>query len=103
MKVAEGHSCDAQQQRTLRALAAQDHGAASVAMDGDWKQRAIAGRCGVTGHKQDCVNAFIRSHPAQRGLDCDMKSRTSANFKTQDHRSFGAEVSAESVREGEAL
>src|SRR2546423_11441986 len=88
MEVSESHSFDAQQQRTLSALAAQDYGAARIAMHCDRKQRSVAGRRGVAGYQQDCLNAFIGGHPPDSGLDSNMKSRTSSDFKTQDHRIF---------------
>src|SRR6185312_1544185 len=103
MEMTESHGFDAQQQRPLPAFAAQDDGASRVAMYGDRKQRTISRRRGVARYQQDRLNVFIGRHPADCGLNSNMKTRASANFKTQDHRIFSTQIRADFVCEGEAL
>ena len=82
VQMAERHGLHAEQQRAVRALAAQDDGTRGVALHGNWKQRPVAVGRGVARHQQCGLNVFIGAHPAERGFDCKMQRGAAAGFET---------------------
>ena len=83
MQMAESHRLDAEQERSVRALAAQDDGTGGIALHRDGKQGPVSRGRGIARHQQSDLNVFIGAHPAERGFDCKMQRAAAAGFETE--------------------